>query len=103
MAINFEFDEINDPLTRENFRKLNELIRSNPVMGGVFKPFEITAKAAGPIKFKHNLAYHPRDILISFIGQGAVVTVNYAETDSTWMSFTVSAPCTFRVLAGRLG
>lgn len=103
MAVVFEYDKIQDPLVRDNFRRLNELIESNPVMAGVFKPFEIQAKASGTLKFKHNLAYRPSDILISFVGQGATVTVDYANTDSTWMSFSVSAPCTFRVLAGRLG
>lgn len=98
--------QISDRYSQENFQQLQDYLRTESVFLG-FKFFEVSfTSTADHYKFKHNLGFLPKDVLItSQIGSGSLaVNSSLATADS--LDFTISGtvtkdnPLTVRFLAG---
>jgi hypothetical protein len=98
MELNIE--GMTDAQVRENFIKILEEFRANPLLGGHFKFYE-ERFSSGTIQFlKHDLGFKPYDVLITSVSDGALVTINFKETDRNFIVLNTSQPCTVRLLAG---
>lgn len=96
-------NRVEDPNARENFSRIKIFLRDKPILkaGFVFK--EIQADTAGVyLKFKHNLKFIPKDVLMtSVIPSASVVNWAYESFDDTFVTFSVTvAPCTIRAFFG---
>lgn len=97
-------EQVQDPISRENFLKVNQMVQADPFQKSNFKFFEITfTKAETNKKLPHSLGFLPKDIIqTSLIGAGTV-TWNYTLFDSTNLNITTSAACVVRAFIGRYG
>lgn len=93
--------DIEDPNARENFSRLKKFLEGKTFLKGTFKFFEIEVPAAVTNRrFKHNLGFLPKDVIVtSQIGAGAV-TVNYSLFDMDFIDFTTTGAVTFRCFIG---
>lgn len=95
-------NEIKDPFVQENFKKLDEFFRANPLLNGDFKHFEIILDdAVADYNFKHNLNFVPKDLIQTFLTDGITLTWNFDDFTNTDISFTTSGACTVRFFLGR--
>lgn len=100
-----------DIVVRDNFKKIDEAQKANPLVFTEWKLIEDTIKGNNSgAKFRHNLKYIPKDaILTSAIWSGTVgvLTIRNDQFDATNIVITVtgmgaSDSVTFRVLVGRI-
>lgn len=97
---------ITDPIILENFKNLMEYLRRESPLDG-FKHFELTFTApVSSYKFRHNLGFLPKDIILtSQTGSGTVV-FNYSEFTANDLALTASGtistaqPTIIRFFAG---
>lgn len=88
-----------DPIRKALESLANDLRTQNPFRGFRFFTLAFDRAAAG-YKFKHNLGFLPKDVIMSsLIGPGAV-TFNYANFTQTEIELTVTDACTIRFFAG---
>lgn len=95
-------ENVIDPVTRENFKRLQkELTSTQVILKGEWKFFEILFPAAiSNYKYPHKFGFVPKDIIqTSLIGVGAI-TWNYTLFDSVNLNITVTGPCTVRAFIG---
>jgi len=94
-------EDLEDLDIRENFKRLQDYLKSETVLKSQFSFFEIIVKDAVTLqKFAHNLGYAPKDVIqTSLIGTGQL-TWNYESFDRVNIVFTTTGPCTVRVLVG---
>lgn len=111
MKTELNLSNVQDPVVRDNFSRLNESIVKDPYISGSFKLVEgtVTGNNSGA-KFRHNLKYVPKDaILTSAIWSGTigVLTIRNDRFDETHVEVTVSGlspteSVSFRALVGRI-
>jgi hypothetical protein len=92
---------IPDEVTRENMRKINDFIKTNPVLVGQFEFFEITAdKAEDALPFKHGFTFTPKDVLVT--GQTGSSTVTFLSDQFTdeFVYLKTTGPVTVRAFIG---
>lgn len=102
--LNLLREQITDPATRENYKRIQSEFDTNPVLLGQlsFRTYTFT-QAETAKKLPHGLKFIPQDVIItSQIGAG-VATVNYALIDATNLSITTTGACVVRLLLGKLG
>ena len=94
--------EIEDTYSQENFKRLQGHINSSPLEKGNFKFFEIEfPSAVTNFKFKHNLDFVPKDILLLYNSQNTVVTFNYLLFDRIDLDITTAGATIIRCFVGR--
>lgn len=102
----FFIPQISDKYVQENFQNLQQFLQEASLLAE-FKGFEVSfTSTSDDYKFKHNLGFRPKDVVItSQIGSGsASVNSSLATADS--LSFKISGtvtkdnPLTVRFLAG---
>ena len=90
--------EIPDTHIRENFQRLNDLVREQvPLLG--FKFFEFNLKA-GKQTVRHGLGFQPKDVIVSHVSPEATTTWHHSETTTKDLAVTASAACRVRVFLG---
>jgi hypothetical protein len=102
--------EVEDYFLRENFRKTQDYVGSQPVLNGDLRFFEIVITGNKALfKYAHNFTFTPKDIIQTSVifsaGAGALVW-NYASFDATFLYLTTTGmgatdTCTVRALVGR--
>lgn len=94
-------ENVQDPLAKENFRKLNNTISSDPLMKSDFKFFEIVVpRAVADFTYRHGLQLKPKDVIVtSSIGPGDIF-FHYEKFDDTNIMFTTTDACTIRCFIG---
>lgn len=100
--INLIENNIEDPSAQENFRRIKTFLRDVPVMkaGFYFRTFAVPAGLLSNFKYKHNLDFVPKDILVSALSNNASVTWHFDTFDKTYVYLTVTAPTTIRAFFG---
>lgn len=99
--LELEFDRIADPIVRENFSKLLEYVRTENLLLGGFKFFELTfTQAETNKKIPHGLGYRPKDIIQTSITGDGDVLWHYANFDATHIEVSTSDACVVRVFIG---
>ena len=103
--LNYFTREIENPYIRENFQRIREYFRDEPILRSqfTFVTETFTNTASTTFDVPHGLSFTPTDIIFLSVtdDDAATVTFNYDDfTDST-ISVTVSAACTIRLFAGR--
>jgi hypothetical protein len=99
--INFNLEQIEDPMDRENAEKLATEFKSNPFLNGSLKHFSLTIdQAETGYRFKHNLGFRPYDVFLTYISDGSAVVINYDAIDDTYISFDFPSACVVRFFAG---
>lgn len=94
--------EITDIYVRKAFQEINDFLDIQSFLKGNFKHFEITVDAAVTNqKFKHNLGFLPKDIILTWIEGTGGVTWNYDLFDSTNIVFSTTKAGTIRFFLGR--
>lgn len=102
--------EIVDRFVRENFKKLDDYLRSDVFRKGSFQfyEFEVASDTAhaypAVVAVRHNLGVEPKDVIVTSVSPDTVTaTVKYDSFTRTKLSFRVSAACTIRAYVGRYG
>lgn len=96
--------EISDTFLQENFKRLQEALKSEPILNPSFLFYSITTTGAvTDATFKHNLSYVPKDVLLMNVSAAQTVTFNYDLFDATNIFYTTTGACTFRFFLGRYG
>lgn len=93
--------DVKDEYARENFFRIKRFLEGKTFLKGTFKFFEVeVTRAVTNQKYKHNLGFLPKDVLItSQIGAGAL-TINYSRIDVDFLDFTTTGAVTFRGYIG---
>lgn len=102
----FFLGQLSDQYDRQNWQMLRDYLNSESLFQG-FKAFQVVfTSSADHYKFKHNLGFLPKDVVVtSQVGSGTFqVNSSLATADS--LDFTISGtvtqanPLTVRFLAG---
>lgn len=89
-----------DPTLRTNFEALRDYLQESSILKGEWKHFEIVVDGAvSNKKYKHNLGFTPKDVLVTFDTAG--VSWAYASFDDTNVQFSTSGSGIIRVFIGR--
>lgn len=82
---------VKDTVARENFDQIQEEVLKHPLLKFDGKHVELTfTKDLANHKYKHNLGYRPRDVIVtSLIGTGTV-TWNYSLFDNQEIDLTIA-------------
>ena len=99
--IDLFINEISDPPTRENFRRIFEAFKTKVFLKGDWRFVEIPfLGAVTNFKFPHGLSFIPKDVIqTSKTGAGSI-TFNYSSFDRTNISITTTGACTVRAFIG---
>lgn len=100
MIPKFFLNEMKDNFIRENFKRLSDYFRTDPVPGAQFRFFSITATGSSAQTFNHNLGYIPKDLILLAISSGQTVVFAYDSFTTKAITFTPSGSCTIRLLLG---
>ena len=100
--------EVEDIYARENFQRIREFFRNDPVIQSQFTFFTHDfAALAYPYTtdVPHTLTFTPKDVILLSVtnDDATTVTWNYDDFTATTLSITVSADCTIRAFVGRYG
>lgn len=90
---------------RDNFRRLLEHLRSDPVMSCAFEFYEWDLAAGSypaTLTVTHRLGYVPRDVVVTST-IGGTATFNMDQFTRTTVSVTVSAATVVRAFLGTHG
>lgn len=100
--INLIENSIQDPAALENFKRIKVFLRDENVIktGFVFRTFEVPAALISNFKFKHNLNFVPRDVIVSSILNDATITWHFNNFDKDYIYLSTSAATTLRVFLG---
>lgn len=97
-------NEIKDQYLQENFIRLEDFFREDPLQKFGFKFQEITFTAAVTARaVRHFLMFTPKDIIQLSVTRPDSVTVtwHYDDFNETNLYVTTSGACTIRILVGR--
>lgn len=95
--------EVADQFVQENFKRLRDFINRNNLIQSELQIFEVSFTGAKTnFKFKHNLKYLPKDVIVLSVSKSATVTFNFDLFDDEYLDMTVSAACKVRFLAGTM-
>ena len=96
--------EILDDKIRENFQRIENTHKSNPVLSGRLELREYTFLAAVTRKLiPHGLDFLPQDVLLARITGAGTLTIHYDKIDRTNLELSTTGPCVVRLILGSLG
>lgn len=100
--IDIKYQEIEDQYARENFFRLKKFFDAETFLKGEWEFVEFTVPGAiTNYRFKHNLGFQPKDVLVtSTIGAGTV-QFNYNLFDKDFLDLTTTGQVTIRAFVGR--
>lgn len=100
--INLLENNIQDPNAQENFRRIKIYIRDAPLLKTAFyfRTIDVPAGFTTNFKFRHNLDFVPKDILLSATTNDATVTWHFEKFDKAYIVLSTSAPTTIRAFLG---
>ncbi len=102
--------EIVDPYIRDNFLRIADYLRDDPMRKGQFRFFERYLDAPDPLtaiypytlEFNHNLGFQPKDVIsLSILPETATLAWKYSKFTRSTVTVVLSAACTFRGYIGR--
>jgi hypothetical protein len=94
--------QVLDGFVRENFKRLQDFVNSEPILRGNFQFMEITLAAAGTrLVVQHKLGFQPKDVITLAVSNEADVTWHYDDFTSTSLTITTTAATTIRAYVGR--
>lgn len=97
---NLYYDQVVDPISRQNFKNLNDYFSAQNQLYG-FNFFELSfSKAVANATYSHGLAVTPQDVLVSRITGAGSVTFNFGLMTTTLMNLTVTGACRIRFYIG---
>lgn len=95
---------IQDQAALENFKRIKIFLRDLPIIKAGFVFREIVVNSPGSnLKFKHNLKFVPKDIIMTSVTGSFPVTWVYDAFDADFVVYSVASPCTIRVFIGTYG
>jgi hypothetical protein len=93
--------EIPDTYARENFQRLQDTLKNDPLRRGGFKFFELEiAGAVINLKIMHKLGFTPKDVIQTGVTGSGTLTWNFSEFDSQFLDVTTTGPVTVRAFIG---
>lgn len=101
--------EIEDIYIRENFQRVRDYLRNDPVSRTQFTflthTFDTASTYSATLDIAHGAGFQPKDIILLSItdDDAATITWNYDDFTETTLNVTVSAACTIRAFVGRYG
>lgn len=96
--------QVTDAIAQENFKRLQDEHRKNPLTQGQWKLLEFTfGQAETNLKVPHGLNFLPKDIILTSKTGAGSLTINYDKTSATNLDLTTSGACVVRLLLGTLG
>lgn len=92
-----------DGVILENFRRIERVWTTEPILKGEWKFVELTFESAVTnFRYKHFLKFIPKDVIqTSIVGAGAI-TWNYSLFDREYLDITTTGACVVRALIGRI-
>lgn len=97
-------NQVEDVVARENFQRLQDLAKSDPLLGGVWVKRVLTFTAAVTNeKIAHGLTFVPSDVLVLSKTGAGDITLNYESFDATNLDITTTGACVVRLLVGKMG
>ena len=95
--------DIFDPYILENFVRLQSFIFGEVILMAGFKFFEVSFDTSVTnFKFKHNLGFLPKDIIVTSVTNGATIVFNYELITKDFLDITTSGATTIRFLVGSM-
>ena len=105
MNIALLVNQIEDPIVRDNFKKIMDFLNQQELGASAFKAVElyVTANATG-IKIKHGLNSVPKDAILTMMvsPSGARLVVGYSDFTNEEVSFDVTGLSSGETLHARL-
>jgi hypothetical protein len=94
--------EIKDEFVQENFKRVEDYYRKDPLDRSNFEFLEVNIPSAVTASaFPHFLGYMPKDVILMHNLNNASVTFHYSLFDKTNLYITSSGITTLRMLIGR--
>jgi len=94
--------EVEDVYTQENFKRLGEYFRMEPLTRCRFEFLEASIPGAVTnMQILHKLGYQPKDVILLHNSTNATVTFSYSLFTNESVYVTSSAATTIRFLVGR--
>lgn len=91
-----------DPMVRENFRLISEYLKDTDILRGEFKHYELVfSSAVTGFLLYHRLGFTPKDLIQTFVSNGASITYSYDDFNSDTIKFNVDSACRLRMFLGR--
>ncbi len=103
MTVKLLQKEIKDPTAQENFRRLENHLREQPLLKGEFQFLTGTLSAKtypATVGFVHSLGFVPKDVLQTSVTGPGTLTWEYADFTRTQLFATISDRVTFRGFFG---
>lgn len=90
------------PAVRENFRRIADLFRDDPLLKSEF--VFLTATLSAPtypatVNLRHRLSFVPKDVIMTSL-VGGTLTWIYENFNADYLYATISAETTFRAFVG---
>lgn len=94
--------QIEDQFVQENFKRIQQFTRDEPLVNGNFKFFKITVPGAFTgRRFKHNLGFVPQDVLFLSATNGVIPVWKYDKFDVDFIEFDTSGATVIRAFIGK--
>lgn len=93
--------EIEDTFAQENFVRIQEEIRKQPFLKGQWNFVELPfAAATTNFRFKHNMTFTPKDIVLTSSRGAGVATFNFDLFNDEFLDISVTAAVVLRFFMG---
>lgn len=102
MSLDLILKDIQDQFVRENFSRLLRFINDQTILNGVWKFYIIeVSKKVDLFKFKHNLKFIPKDVIVLSIDGDKNVDFRYDLFTNEHIFLSTEGACVIRLLLGR--
>jgi hypothetical protein len=99
--LRLDIQQIAEPWTRDNFRRIEREVRSQPLLRGQWRFFELGFPAAVTnARVTHGLPFVPKDVLVTSVRGGGAASFNFDLFDATFLDITTTGPATIRAFVG---
>lgn len=93
--------EVEDPYVKENFDRIARYIADQTILAGQWKFYRIElSQSASLFKFKHNLKFVPKDIIVLSADGDKNIDFRFDLFDREYIYFSVHGPVVLRLLIG---
>ena len=100
--MNLLLTEIADKWVRENFKRIQDKLRDDPLLRGNFQFIEFSVSSATTHTVPHRLGFQPSEVIQLYVSPDSIsVTWNYDSFTKTTFSVTTTGSCTIRAYIGR--
>lgn len=99
----FRIDDIQDPVVRENFQKLEEESINALFPSDRWRFVELTfTGAVTGYAYRHGLGFLPKDVIQTSLTGAGSLTWNYSSFTKETVSVTTTGACVVRALIGKI-